>query len=197
MTSGDRTPWRWYHGVLFYALAQALTFGLYRAARAARGAREAGGDDEIERFYLEGYRPFFAPPSWAFGPAWTLNNVGSLWALLRALNMRPGICRTVFLTLQTLSWLDFVTFLAACFGLRSPLNGFVWTAAYFVLTLMSQFVALVRLRDRKLSLALTPLTLWLALATALSAAIARWNRDGFYGVGPFAEPDPRWVKTGS
>jgi translocator protein len=189
-------PWRWFHGVVVYALIQVLTFGLYRLVGAARGPRAVVTDAQVREFYEEGYRPVFSPPPWAFGPAWTLNNLCAIWGLLRALNKPSSSGRDAFLALQAASWLDFILFAAACFGLRSPINGLALTALYLVLTIASGLVAIFGLRDSKLALSLATLFIWLVLATSISAFSVLWNDDEFYGVGPFAPPDPRFAVGG-
>jgi tryptophan-rich sensory protein len=45
--------------------------------------------------------------------------------------------REVYLKLQVLSWLDYILFNAAYFGLKSPINAFVLTLSMFLLTVLS------------------------------------------------------------
>ena len=135
------------------------------------------------------------PPSWAFGPAWLVNNISVLWGTWQVLNkpqQTPG--RTAYLTLQGLSWVDFVLFNAAYFSLRSPLNALVLIFVMFLLTIVSGLVALFRLKDTKVALSLATLFLWLVVALTAATFQALWNKDDFYQVGPFVKPPAGLVK---
>lgn len=190
--------WHWYHGVIFYLLMQGLTFGLAGLVSGVRDtkrtrARDLLGDQEYFRSLKQ---VKFTPPAWAFGPAWTINNLCVIWGTLRVINMpveREG--RADYLGLQAASWLNFVTFSAAYFGLRSPLNALVITLSMFVLTILSGFVALFRLRDTWVALSLATLFLWLTLALSVATCQALWNSDECYQLGPFVQAPKRWVKS--
>jgi tryptophan-rich sensory protein len=190
--------WRWYHAAAFYAVVQILTFGLSGLVSLARGnkaqsLREATFGDVS---YFERLKQVkITPPSWAFGPAWLVNNVLVIWGIWQVLNkpkQTPG--RTAYLALQGVSWVDFILFNAAYFSLRSPLNAFVLTFVMFLLTIASGMVALFRLKDSKVALSLVTLFLWLIVALTAATFQALWNKDDFYQVGPFVEPRARLVK---
>lgn len=190
--------WRWYHGVAFYAVVQLLTFGLSGLTSAARGnagtsAREAiFGDVSYFRALKQ---CVVAPPSWVFGPAWTLNNIAAIWGLLHVLNKPEGTPgRAEYVALQGLTWLDFVLFNAAYFSLRSPINAFVLTGLFLVLTVASGLVALLRLKDTAAALALATTFVWLLIATTAATFQALWNHDDFYDAGPFAAPPAALLK---
>ena len=190
--------WRWYHGVIFYTMVQGLTFGLSGLVSLARGnqgksVREALFGDVS--YFQELKQSLITPPSWAFGPAWLVNNVSVLWGTWQVLNkpkLTPG--RSAYLALQGASWVDFVLFNAAYFSLRSPLNALVLTLAMFLLTIMSAVVAIFQLRDSKVALSLATLFLWLIVALTAATFQALWNADDFYKVGPFVEPRAGLVK---
>ncbi|MBX5450863.1 TspO/MBR family protein [Thermogemmatispora sp.] len=189
--------WRWYHGLLFYLLVQGLTFALSGLVnrwqgRSIRSPGQLLGDVS----YFEGLRQsIFAPPAWVFGPVWTLNNLSAIWGLLRVLN-KPSTSkgRKAYLALQAASWLDYIIFSAAYFGLRSPLNALALTLLMLGLTIASGLVALLRLRDTLVALSLATLLLWLLLASTAALFQALWNRDALYEVGPFVEPAPGLLK---
>ena len=192
MTVMVRVRWRWYHGVLIYAGIQAATFGLDAIVRRIK----SDGQESTERFYNKQKQPVFAPPAWAFAPAWTINNGLCIYALLRVLNMpenKKG--RREFLWLQTASWTDFALFSAASFGLRSNYHGAVLTNFYLVLTVASLYVAIEKLKDPKTAVSLATLTVWLGIAAPLSLTMAAWNGDEFYGAPPLLANPPRgWLK---
>ena len=96
--------WRWYHAVVFYGVVQILTFGLSGLVSLARGnksqsLREATFGDVS---YFERLKQVkITPPSWAFGPAWLVNNIAVIWGTWQVLNkprQTPG--RTAYLALQ-------------------------------------------------------------------------------------------------
>src|SRR5205085_4356861 len=94
----------------------------------------------------------FAPPSWVFGPVWTLNNLSVIWGTLQVLNKPQGTAgRNAFLGLQAASWLNYIVFNAAYFSLRSPINAFVLTLTMFILTILSGVVAIFQLKDSKVA----------------------------------------------
>ena len=190
--------WHWYHAAAFYAVVQILTFGLSGLVSLARGnkaqsLREATFGDVS---YFERLKQVkITPPSWAFGPAWLVNNVLVIWGIWQVLNkpqQTPG--RTAYLTLQGVSWVDFVLFNAAYFSLRSPLNALVLTFVMFLLTIVSGLVALFQLKDTKVALSLATLFIWLIVALTAALFQALWNKDDFYQVGPFVQPRAGLVK---
>jgi tryptophan-rich sensory protein len=201
---------RWTHGVLFFVGAQVVSFGLAAVVKAARARSKkpaipppdrkdwegtAVSEREEPRYYKELRQPIFAPPSSAFAPAWTANCILSIWGLQRVLNMprdRPG--RREFLASQAVSWLCFVSFSAAFFSLRSPINSAIITTIDLASTVTGLGVAIARLKDRDAALSLSTLTPWLMLATPTAHAVAAWNRDEFYQVGPFLNPPRGWQK---
>jgi tryptophan-rich sensory protein len=179
-------------------VVQILTFGLSGLVSLARGnrgqsLREAAFGDVS---YFERLKQVkITPPSWAFGPAWLVNNISVLWGTWQVLNkpqQTPG--RTAYLALQGVSWVDFVLFNAAYFSLRSPLNALVLTFVMFLLTIVSGLVALFQLKDTKVALSLATLFLWLIVALTAATFQALWNKDDFYQVGPFVQPRARLVK---
>lgn len=197
-TWSSEKRWRWYHGVVLYLLMQGLTFGLYNLVSGiprgeGKRARAALGNPAYFRSLKQAK---IAPPAWVFGPAWTINNICVIWGLLRVLN-KPHETegRDTYLGLQAASWLNYVIFSAAYFGLRSPLNAFMVTLSMLVWTILSGFVALFRLRDSWVALSLATLFLWLLLALSVATCQALWNTDEFYQVGPLTRPPARWRKS--
>ena len=82
--------WRWYHGIAFYIIVQALTFGLSGLTGKIRGnksknLREAVFGDVSYFKMLK--QSVITPPSSVFGPAWTINNLSTIYGNLRVLNM--------------------------------------------------------------------------------------------------------------
>lgn len=189
---------RWYDGAIFYVLVQIMTISLSGLVSALKGQplksiREAFGDVD---YFRNLHQSVITPPSWAFGPAWTINNFSVIWGNLRVLNKPAGTPgRTPYLALQGASWVMYVIFSAAYFSLRSPLNALVITLSMFALTILSGFVAIFRLKDTAVALSLATLFIWLIIASTAAAFQAAWNYDDFYRRGPFVEPDPALEKN--
>jgi len=194
---GVERRWRWYHGVLFYMFAQIATFGLAAITSVATGQkvkslRDTFGDVSYFRALRQS---LITPPSWVFGPAWTINNISVIWGTLRVLNKprdTPG--KSSYLAVQAGSWLNFIVFNAAYFSLRSPINAFILTLTMFILTVLSGFVAIFQLKDTKVALSLATLSIWLVIALTAATFQAAWNKDDLYQVGPFSEPAPALEK---
>jgi tryptophan-rich sensory protein len=190
--------WRWYHAVTFYVVVQVLTFGLSGLVSLARGNKDKSLRENIfgdVSYFQQLKQAIITPPSWAFGPAWLVNNFSVLWGTWQVLNKpkeTPG--RTSYLALQAASWVDFVLFNAAYFSLRSPLNALVLTLAMFILTIVSGLVAIFQLKDSKVALSLATLFLWLLVALTAATFQALWNSDDLYKVGPFVEPKAGLMK---
>lgn len=193
--------WKWYHGVLFYAGVQAATFGVSLLAKRFIGAKDANVRDSIisseenDAFYNNLKQPVFAPPDWAFPVVWAINNASCIYGLLRVANMPEETeGRDAFLKLQFASWVEFCSFNAAFFGLKSPINAAAVTVSYAALTAASVYVATARLKDQRTALSLLTVSAWLALAAPTSIALAAWNEDEFYGAPALLDAPENWVK---
>jgi tryptophan-rich sensory protein len=198
ITNTQSQKWRWYHGVAFYILVQALTFSLAGLTSKVRGNKSNNVRDAVfgDVSYFKGLKQsVITPPSWVFGPAWTINNISTIYGNLRVLNMpkdTPG--RDPYIALQATSWLNYALFSAAYFSLRSPINAFFLTVNMFFLTMASVIVAIFRLKDTKVALSLATLSLWLIIASTAATFQVLWNRDDLYKVGPFTQPNPTLVR---
>ena len=190
--------WRWYHGLAFYIIVQLLTFGLSALTSAIRGNKGKNLRENVfgdVSYFRSLKQSIITPPSWLFGPAWTINNISTIWGALQVLNKPQGTPgRNEYLALQAATWLNFVIFNAAYFSLRSPINAFVLTLTFFLLTVASGCVALFQLKDTKVALSLATVFVWLVIALTAGACQALWNHDDLYDVGPFVEPNPAFVK---
>src|SRR5689334_18604554 len=92
----------------------------------------------IPTWYVNLNKPFFAPPSWVFGPVWTL--LYFLMGVSFYLIVKKGwkkkqvkIATKFFLAQLILNFLWSPIF----FGLRSPLLGFIVIVAMWVLIVMT------------------------------------------------------------
>ena len=158
---------RWWHAAAVAALANAPT------------ALGFTGRDS-EPVYQDLDQPPGAPPAWAFGPAWTVNNVATVYSNLRVANApeeTPG--RRAYLALEGVGWALYAGFTPAFFGLRSPVLGAADTVAFFGTTAAS--AALAARIDKRAAIALLPRLAWTGFAAYLAVGIARRNRDPLLG----------------
>ncbi len=185
--------WRWYHGLLAYAATEVIGYGLGKLAERATGNKT---DREAQDpFYESLKQPTYAPPGPAFPVVWAVNNTARVSGLIRVLNKPAGTPgREVYLLLQGTSLLNYASFNAAYFGLRSPTLGAAMTVTDLGLGVASGYVALKKLEDPKVAVSLSTLVPWLLLASAVSVPVAVWNEDRFFSTSSRIEAPKRWIK---
>lgn len=165
---------KWWYAVLIFLAANVIS------------AVPAGyNGDEV--FYTNFTLPAFAPPAWAFAPAWLFNNVTSLYALYVIANLPEDTkWRKYFIYLESINWVLFSIFTTVYFGLKSPILGALDTVLGLILTVLS--LTLAYRMSKVAALAIVPRFLWLLLATCVSVYVAICNRDEFFQIGPFNLP---------
>jgi tryptophan-rich sensory protein len=148
----------------------------FAAAKASQGGQ---GSQTYRRFKQA---PFAPPPS-AFGPAWTVNKVGTSWSTTRVATAGAGAAdaraRQVALGAAVVNEVAYLAFPFAYFKTRSPWLALAVTATSAAATLV-QLDATRRI-DLPAAAALLPVTAWLALATPVAAYQAMVNPDPFLG----------------
>jgi translocator protein len=153
----------------------ALLFALSCVAVGAHGATVSPGGDTAWYANLE--KPFFTPPSWLFGPVWTVLYV--LMGVAAFLVLREGWHRRevrLALALFAVQLALNGAWTPVFFGMQSPLGGLV-----IIVLLMLVLAATLRqfLVVRPLAgWLLVPYLLWVGYATALNLAIYVMNRGG-------------------
>jgi benzodiazapine receptor len=116
----------------------------------------------------------WAPPSWVFAPAWTLNNYFLLNAMRRIIGKDMPEKRKLLL-LQAGIWFIFFTFNYIYFRKKSPVLAAIWTMSDNILAIASMLISAKA--DKKLSLNYLPLVLWTSFASTLSDYQALKNPD--------------------
>lgn len=124
-------------------------------------------------WYGELTKPAFSPPNWIFGPVWTTLYALMAFAAWRIMRLPNSSQRSLALLLffgqlvlnAAWSWMFF--------GLHSPLLGMVNIIPQLTLIVLAM-IAFYRL-DRMAGWLLIPLTVWVAFATILNAAVWRLN----------------------
>lgn len=141
---------------------------------AVAAAGSAVTTPQIPTWYASLAKPPFNPPSWVFGPVWTL-----LYAMMAVAIWRIARLPPVAAGRRTALWL-FLAQLAlnglwspAFFGLQSPLLGLAVIVP--LLAVLAWTVAVFFRLDTLAGLLLVPYLLWVAFATVLNAAIVSLN----------------------
>lgn len=159
---------RWYHGILFY-----IAINLVSGGRLAT------------RAYLDSVgRPPFMPPDWAFAPIWIMLQVLMVIAGFQLLQKMQSSARqkTLFWCYVGL-WSFFSVFSWVYFGLHSPILGFMATFGMFLTNALNLWYGYQE-ADKGYALLLTPLMVWLTLATAVSGWQLIYTPDEFFATEP-------------
>ena len=120
--------------------------------------------------YRELEKPFFAPPSWLFGPVWTVLYVAiavAAWWVWRAHGWDASLTLWSVQLLLNLGWTP-LFFGAEEYGWALVEIVFLWCSV------AATVVAFAR-RSRPAALLLLPYLAWVSFAAALNAAIWRLN----------------------
>lgn len=128
----------------------------------------------IPTWYAGLTKPWFTPPNWAFGPAWTVLYVLMAYAFWRILTRdgRPPDKRVAVIAFLLQIFLNGL-WSFAFFGWRSPAAGVVVAAALW-LAIAATIVAFARL-DRTAAWLLAPYLAWTSFACALNAGVYLLN----------------------
>ncbi len=129
----------------------------------------------IPTWYAGLAKPWFTPPNWLFGPAWTLLYLLMTYAFWRILTFGrpPADKRVAILAYLAQIFLNGL-WSFAFFGWRSAGAGLVVVAALW-LAIVATIVAFARL-DRAAAWLLAPYLAWTSFASALNAGILLLNR---------------------
>jgi tryptophan-rich sensory protein len=128
----------------------------------------------IPTWYTSLNKPFFSPPTWIFGPVWTILYflMGVSFYLILQKGWKKKAVKNAgmfFIAQLALNFLWSPIF----FGLKSPLLGLITIVAMWILiiTTMKKFYPLSKLAFYLL----IPYLLWVSFATVLNAAILILN----------------------
>ena len=129
----------------------------------------------IPTWYAGLAKPFFTPPNWLFGPAWTLLYVLMAFAFWRILTLdRPAIDKRAAIAAFVVQIFLNGLWSFAFFGWRSPGAGLVVIAALW-LAIAATIAAFARL-DRLAAWLLAPYIAWTSYAATLNAGVFLLNR---------------------
>lgn len=128
----------------------------------------------IPTWYATLNKPYFAPPNWIFGPAWTLLYflMGISFYFIWRQDWKKKKIKTAGIFFLMQLGLNFL-WSPVFFGLRSPLLGLINIVVMWILIVitMRKFYPLSKLAFYLL----VPYLLWVSFATVLNAAIVILN----------------------
>ena len=133
----------------------------------------------------------WAPPSWAFAPAWNINNFFLLLALQRLINSDIPQ-KNKLLALQAMIWGVYFSFGYVYFNKKSSILGAIWTKSNAVFALISFILA--NKSDKKLASYYLPLLGWTSFASSLADYQALKNADPVFKTKPLLEYVPLPLK---
>lgn len=159
--------YKWWHGVL--ALAAVTIVGVLQSGRKT---------DTRKMYKRKNEQAPWAPPAWLFGPAWTVNNIMLLWALIKILNDKSLTNRSALLGLQGGIWAIYFSFGYVYFRKGSTILAEVWTQTDALLATAS--LATAMRSNKKIALAHLPLFAWTWYASSVSAYQVVKNPDPYF-----------------
>lgn len=129
-----------------------------------------GASNMPGEWYASLNKPFFNPPSWLFGPVWTV-----LYVLIAIAGARTWMANARGLGMQLWFGQMALNFMwsPAFFGYRMP--GVALVVVLAMLAVILAFIADRWNRDRIAALLFAPYAAWVAFASLLNAAIVWLN----------------------
>jgi len=131
----------------------------------------------IAGWYASLAKPFFSPPSWVFGPVWTILYIlmgVALYLVWSKDRTRKGAkWKANGLTAFAIQLVLNVAWSFLFFGLRSPALGFAGIAALWIS--IAATMRLFRRIDRKAFWLLVPYILWVSFAAFLNFSVWMMN----------------------
>ena len=128
----------------------------------------------IQEWYITLNKPWFTPPNWLFGPAWTVLYILmgiSLWLIIKDGLSAPGVRQSVYLfaaqLLVNLFWS--VVF----FGMHSPAGGLIVILVLIILIIAT--IMKFRFVSSLSAYLLVPYLCWTLFATVLTASVVILN----------------------
>jgi len=128
---------------------------------------------DVATWYPTLAKPAFTPPSWLFGPVWTLLYLLMGVALYLVWRSDPGRPRRIALAIFGVQLVLNAAWTLVFFGAREILGGLVVIVALLAAILAA--MAAARRVDRRAALLLVPYLCWVGFATALNYEIWRLN----------------------
>jgi tryptophan-rich sensory protein len=152
----------------WFAIAWAVGTGVLGMALSA-----LGGVDLIVEWYLALRKPWWQPPAWVFGPAWSIIFALSAWAFVRAWRAAPMGGRTSLVWAYVINGILNVGWSVLFFGMRSIELALLEVGPLWLSVLVMLLIA--GRHDRVAGWLLLPYLLWVGFAGVLNFALWRLN----------------------
>jgi translocator protein len=146
----------------------------------------------VSGIYAALNKPYFAPPTWVFGVAWTINVILVIYGILRTINLPKSVLRSRLLGVDLLIILNYLVFQylsfgsPILFGKLLPIMFFLPTISMLIFTLIGMYYSyildttnqslLLSIKSgRSIFASFTSLFGWLLVASALGYGIWMMN----------------------
>ena len=128
----------------------------------------------IPVWYASLNKPWFTPPNWLFGPAWTLLYILMAYAFWRVLTLeRPLADKRTAIAIFLLQVFFNALWSIVFFGMRSP-GAALFVVAAMWLSILANSLAFARL-DKVAAWLLVPYLAWTSYAAALNIGVYLMN----------------------
>ncbi len=128
----------------------------------------------IPVWYASLNKPWFTPPNWLFGPAWTLLYILMTYAFWRVLTLeRPLADKRTAIAIFLLQVFFNALWSIVFFGMRSP-GAALFVVAAMWLSILANSLAFARL-DKVAAWLLVPYLAWTSYAAALNIGVYLMN----------------------
>lgn len=118
-------------------------------------------------------KPFFQPPSWVFGPAWTILYTLMGISIARIWHLNSSTVKTGAIKLFVSQFVINLIWSPVFFAFRQPLIALIIIIIMWILIAMT--IRSFRKLDKLASSLLIPYILWVSFATMLNASIVYLN----------------------
>jgi tryptophan-rich sensory protein len=132
---------------------------------------------DIQGIYNTLSKPFFAPPTWVFGIAWTINNVLVIYGILRTINLPASLDRSRLLGIDTLIIVNYLVFQYLSFG-SGVLFGKIIPFMFFLPTFSMFLLTVLALRKSYL-LDTKDMSIWSKILSGKSIFASYWSLFGW------------------
>jgi tryptophan-rich sensory protein len=132
---------------------------------------------DIQGIYNTLSKPYFAPPTWVFGIAWTINNILVIYGILRTVNLPASLDRSRLLGIDTLIIVNYLVFQYLSFG-SGVLFGKIIPFMFFLPT-FSMFLLTVLALIKSYLLDTKDMSIWSKILSGKSIFASYWSLFGW------------------
>ena len=127
----------------------------------------------LTEWYQTLNKPFFQPPSWVFGPAWTILYTLMGIAIARIWHQPASSMKTTAVRLFVIQFIINLIWTPIFFALQQPLIALIIIIIMWILILLT--IRSFKKLDSTAAYLLVPYIMWVSFATVLNASIVYLN----------------------